>query len=79
MAESINAMDTEGSVTFVFPRIVIDAMEAISPNLTRRMHHLLERNTDGALSPIELEELEALVNVVTVANLVSALGKMPNH
>lgn len=38
-------------------------MLALSESLTERMHELLERNTDGLLSPTELEELQTLVRI----------------
>jgi hypothetical protein len=35
------------------------------------MHRLLERNTEGALSPVEREELEKLVEMAQFGQLVS--------
>jgi hypothetical protein len=43
----------------------------LSDELTDRMHMLLERNTDGQLSPIEKAELETLVRVAEFGQIVT--------
>ena len=40
--------------------------------LADRMHELLERNTEGALSAIEREELEGLVEMAEFAQVLAA-------
>lgn len=44
---------------------------SLSAKLTDRMHELLERNTDGALSAIEQAELETLVQMSQFGQIVS--------
>ena len=62
-------------ITFSVPRTVLSDIVQLSAELTDRMHELLERNTDGQLSPTEKAELETLVRVAEFGQIVSlALG-----
>ena len=64
------------SVTLTVPRSAVGGVLELSATLLDRMHELLERNTDGALSPVEREELETLVRMAQFGQIVStALGK----
>jgi hypothetical protein len=58
-------------ITFSVPRTVLSDIVELSADLTDRMHELLERNTDGALRPIEREELETLVKMAEFGQIVS--------
>lgn len=62
-------------VTLTFPRFAVDGVVALSESLTDKMHALLERNTDGALSPDERAELETLVQIAQFGQLISAAAK----
>ena len=53
----------EESVTVTLPRSAVGGVLSLSRLLLDRMHELLERNSDGALSAFEREELEALVEM----------------
>jgi hypothetical protein len=46
-------------------------MVSLSESLNNRMHDLLERNTDGTLSPIERAELETLVEMAQFGQIIS--------
>ena len=59
------------TLTLRFPRKAVGEITSISDSLVDRMHALLERNTDGKLSPIERKELETLVKMAQFAQLVS--------
>ncbi len=62
-------------ITLSVPRKVLTDIVQLSAELTDRMHALLERNTDGALGPIEKAELETLVRMAEFGQIVSmALG-----
>jgi hypothetical protein len=58
-------------ITFSVPRRVLSDIIQLSAELTDRMHQLLERNTDGQLSPSENAELETLVRVAEFGQIVS--------
>ena len=63
------------SVTLTLPRSAVPDVATLSATLLDRMHALLERNTDGALSSVEREELETLVQMAQFAQVLStALG-----
>ncbi len=63
------------SVTVTLPRTAVGGVLSLSKALLDHMHELLERNTDGALSPFEREELEALVEMAQFGQVFStALG-----
>jgi hypothetical protein len=59
------------SVTVTLPRSVVGDVLALSDTLTDRMHELLERNTDGQLTPVERAELETLVKVSQFGQILS--------
>ena len=52
------------------PRAVVPELPSLSQSLTDRMHALLERNTDGALTGVEREELETLVQMAQFAQIL---------
>ena len=58
-------------VAISVPRTVLSDIVQLTPELTDRMHMLLERNTDGKLEPAELRELQTLVHMVEFAQIVS--------
>jgi hypothetical protein len=58
-------------ITLTLPRSVVPDVVALSDTLTDRMHALLERNTDGALSPVERAELETLVQMAQFGQILS--------
>ena len=64
-------------VTFTLPRSAIPDVITLSESLLRRMHDLLERNTDGALSAIEREELDTLVKMAQFGQIVAMALKLP--
>ena len=65
-------------ITVSVPRTVLSDIVHLSDELTDRMHALLERNTDGALNPLEKSELETLVRISQFGQIVSmALGQKP--
>ena len=65
----------------------VDLVEAIAdlrfpPKSDRRLQALMDRNTEGGLTPAEREELEALVELSEMMSLVRAralhlLGRKP--
>jgi hypothetical protein len=62
-------------VTISVPRTVLADIVRLSEELTDRMHALLERNTDGGLTPAEKAELQTLVRMAEFGQIVScALG-----
>lgn len=66
----VMAVATE-SVTLTLPRSAVGGVLSLSNTLLEQMHRLLERNTEGALSPVEREELEKLVEMAQFGQLVS--------
>ena len=64
------AIATE-SVTVTLPRSAVGGVLSLSKALLDQMHKLLERNTDGNLSPVEREELEKLVEMAQFGQLIS--------
>lgn len=60
------------SVTLTLPSAVAGALPLMAERLVKRMHHLLERNTDGALTSHEREELESLVDMAQFAQVIAA-------
>ncbi len=64
-------MNSAESVTITVPRSVVGDVVALSEDLLGRMHALLERNTDGDLSPAEHEALETLVQMAQFGQLVA--------
>lgn len=59
------------TVPLTLPRAAVDAVTVLPAPLVDRMHHLLERNTDGTLSANETAELETLVSMAQFSQLVS--------
>ena len=53
------------------PREVLTDIVQLSAGLTDRMHELLERNTNGQLSPLEKSQLETLVQMAEFSQIVS--------
>lgn len=56
-------------ITLTLPASVASAIPTMASRLLDRMHELLERNTDGQLSPIERDELERLVEMAEFAQI----------
>lgn len=56
-------------ITLTLPASVASAFPTMAKRLLDRMHELLERNTDGQLSPIERDELERLVEMAEFAQI----------
>ena len=56
-------------VTLTLPASLANALPAMAQRLVDRMHELLERNTDGQLSPHERDELESLVDMAQFAQV----------
>lgn len=59
------------SLSLTIPRALARELPALSDELNDRMHELLERNTDGELSPVERAELETLVRMAQFAQMLS--------
>ena len=59
-------------VVLTFPRSAMRDVLTLSDALTDRMHHLLERNTDGTLSTTERMELETLVQMAQFGQMVAS-------
>jgi hypothetical protein len=64
-------IDTHDSIVISVPRKIAADVSRMSDDLAVRMHDLLERNTDGALSATERAELETLVRIAEFGQLVS--------
>jgi hypothetical protein len=63
------------SVTFTIPRAIVPELPSLSQGLTDRMHRQLERNTQGAISAIEREELETLVKMAQFAQILAMAAR----
>lgn len=59
------------SVTLTFPRSVVADVRSLSGALLDRMHELLERNNEGALTDVEREALETLVQMAQFGQLIT--------
>ena len=66
------------------PREMVEAVAAlrIPPKFDRRLQTLMDRNTEGLLSPEERDDLEALVELIETLSLIRAqalhvLGRTP--
>lgn len=59
-------------VTLTLPASLASAIPSMAQRLVDRMHELLERNTDGQLSPHEHAELESLVDMAQFAQVFAA-------
>ena len=62
---------TVDPITFSVSRSILADIVQLSAELTDRMHELLERNTDGSLTPTEKAELESLVRMAQFGQIVS--------
>lgn len=62
-------MSSADAFTFTLPRSVLPELPSLAQSLNDRMHELLERNTEGALSEIERAELETLVQMAHVVQI----------
>ena len=71
--------DAGDAVTLTLPRSAIADVVSLSDTLLDRMHELLERNTDGRLSPVEREEVETLVVMAQFGQLVSMALRRPGQ
>jgi hypothetical protein len=69
--DNIRVTDIAESVTVTLPRSTVRDVLSLSSDLNERMHALLERNTDGQLTPTERNELEALVRVAEIGQILS--------
>jgi hypothetical protein len=58
------------TLVLTIPRAIVSELPALSQGLSDRMHALLERNTEGALSAPEREELETLVEMAQFAQIL---------
>jgi hypothetical protein len=59
-------------ITLILPASVATAIPTMAQRLVDRMHELLERNTDGQLTPTERDELENLVGMAQIAQVFAA-------
>lgn len=66
-------------ITLTFPRTAVGDLSEISADLLTCMHELLERNTDGLLSPIERAELETLVRMAQFSQLLASAMESPHQ
>lgn len=66
--------DDGDSLVLRIPRAVVPELPTLSPTLSARMHALLERNTDGALTGVEREELDALVEIAQYARILAMVA-----
>ena len=71
--------DAGDAVTLTLPRSAVADVVALSDTLLDRMHELLERNTDGRLSPLERKELDTLVLMAQFGQLVSNALQRPGR
>jgi hypothetical protein len=69
--------NTAEAVTLTLPRSAIPDVVSLSATLLDRMHELLERNTNGALSPVERQELETLVQMAQFGQILTMALKLP--
>jgi len=61
-------------ITLTFPPHVAAELPRLSAELNERMHELLERNTDGALSTIERRELDTLVRMAGFGQILELMA-----
>ncbi|MGN6367066.1 MAG: hypothetical protein ACTHN5_02275 [Phycisphaerae bacterium] len=65
-------------ITFSVPRAVLSDIARLTQNFNDRMHELLERNTDGTLTPQESAELQSLVRMAEFGQIVDAALQTPS-
>jgi hypothetical protein len=58
------------TLVLTLPRSLVPELPTLSQSLNDRLHALLERNTDGALTKVEREELETLVQMAQFAQIL---------
>jgi hypothetical protein len=58
------------TLVLTLPRSLVPELPTLSRSLNDRLHALLERNTDGALTKVEREELETLVQMAQFAQIL---------
>jgi hypothetical protein len=61
-------------ITLTIPPHVAAELPRLSAELNERMHELLERNTDGALSDIERRELDTLVRMAGFGQILELMA-----
>ncbi|HEV7509116.1 MAG TPA: hypothetical protein VGS07_29845 [Thermoanaerobaculia bacterium] len=61
-------------ITLTIPLHVVAELPQLSAELNERMHELLERNTDGALSTIERRELDTLVRMAGFGQILKLMA-----
>lgn len=61
-------------ITLTIPPHVAAELPRLSAELNERMHELLERNTDGALSTIERRELDTLVRMAGFGQILELMA-----
>jgi hypothetical protein len=61
-------------ITLTIPPHVVAELPRLSAELNERMHELLERNTDGALSTIERRELGTLVRMAGFGQILELMA-----
>jgi DNA-binding protein H-NS len=64
------------AVTISVPRNLLAQISQLSSGLTEKMHELLERNTNGQLTPSEKSELETLVRLAEFGQIVSMAARL---
>ena len=67
------------AVTLTLPRSAVADVIALSGTLHDRMHELLERKTDGPLSPFERDEVETHVLMAQFGQLLSMALQRPGQ
>jgi hypothetical protein len=66
-------------VTVSFSRGLAADLTQLSSELSDRLHELLERNTDGNLTPTEAAELRGLVRITEFGQILSAAMQQPGR
>jgi hypothetical protein len=64
---------TPDLITISIPRAIVADISQFSSAFCDRMHELLEKNTDGKLTPVEKRELDALVRLAELAQIASTV------
>lgn len=64
-------MQADEPVILKLPRSAVPDVSAFSETLLDRMHELLERNTDGALTSVEQQEAETLVELAQFSQVLA--------
>jgi hypothetical protein len=69
-APIISSMSSD-AITLTFPRSILPELPTLAQGLNERMHELLERNTEGALTETERAELETLAQMAQFAQILA--------